>query len=99
MKFQIVISNILKNAIEAIDEKGYIKISIKKESNNNIITIEDSGKGFDQKNIEKLFAPLFTTKSTGTGLGLASCKRIIEQHNGKITINQNPTRFIISIPK
>ena len=99
LKFQIVISNILKNAIEAIDEKGYIKISIKKESNNNIITIEDSGKGFDQKNIEKLFAPLFTTKSTGTGLGLASCKRIIEQHNGKITINQNPTRFIISIPK
>ena len=99
VKFQTVITNILKNAIDAIDEKGHIKISIKKQLNSNMITVEDSGKGFQLKESPEIFDPLYTTKITGTGLGLASCKRIVEQHKGKITVLQNPTRFIISIPK
>jgi two-component system sensor histidine kinase HydH len=46
-----------------------------------------------------IFDPLFTSKETGTGLGLGICKSIIEQHKGKISVLQNPTTFVIELPK
>ena len=49
--------------------------------------------------IEQIFDPLFTTKSSGTGLGLVSCKNIIEQHNGTIAVRNKPTIFEIKLPK
>lgn len=51
----------------------------------------DSGDGISDENISKIFEPLFTTKQKGTGLGLASCKNIVEQHNGEISVTNNPT--------
>jgi signal transduction histidine kinase len=98
-KLEIVFVNLITNAIEAMDGNGTITISAKTEQNDVIIEVEDSGPGISQENIDKVFEPLFTTKDTGTGLGLASCKNIIERHNGTISIKNNPTRFITRLPK
>jgi two-component system sensor histidine kinase HydH len=49
--------------------------------------------------MEKVFEPLFTTKHQGTGLGLASCKQIIHEHQGTIHVENNPTTFVIKIPR
>ncbi len=56
---------------------------------------EDSGLGIPRENLDKVFEPLFTTKQRGTGLGLASCKNIVEQFGGKISVKTNPTIFTL----
>ncbi|MBS3921634.1 MAG: GHKL domain-containing protein [Nitrosarchaeum sp.] len=99
-KLEIVFSNLLKNAIDAIgDNPGIIEIKLHNEENYVDIDIIDSGSGIEEDNINKIFEPLYTTKQTGTGLGLVSCKNIIEQHGGKISVKNNPTTFTITLPK
>ncbi len=99
-KLEIVFSNLLKNAIDAIgDNPGTIEIRYHDEENYVLIDIIDSGSGIKEDNIDKIFEPLYTTKQTGTGLGLVSCKNIIEQHGGKISVKNNPTTFTITLPK
>ena len=63
------------------------------------IEITDSGPGIDEALLSKIFDPLFTTKSFGTGLGLAACRGIIEQHGGTISVKNNPTTFVIILPR
>ncbi len=69
------------------------------DQNFHIVSIEDTGHGIPEKNLKKIFEPLFTTKQKGTGLGLASCKNIIEQHGGTIIAENNPTTFTMKLPK
>lgn len=98
-KMQIVFSNLILNAIQSIGEaKGTINIRAKKKQNNIEIKIEDSGPGIAQSVYDKIFDPLVTTKQEGTGLGLASCKSIIEQHRGTISASNKPTTFTITLP-
>jgi len=82
--------NIVKNAFEAMPEGGefIIKAYPKADSPKHIeITFIDNGIGIQQKNLDNIFGPFFTTKVRGTGLGLAICRRIIvERHHGKISI-------------
>ena len=63
------------------------------------IEIKDSGNGASDDILPKIFEPLFTTKQKGTGLGLASCKSIIEQHGGTIYAKNKPSAIIIKLPK
>jgi signal transduction histidine kinase len=99
-KLEIVFSNIIRNAIEAIgDNSGSIEIKIQDIGEQVIIEIIDSGEGIKEDNMNMIFEPLYTTKQIGTGLGLVSCKNIIEQHDGKITVKNNPTTFTITLPK
>jgi signal transduction histidine kinase len=85
-----VMLNILKNSIEAIDvyavEKS-VAISIKNGDGLITLQVKDTGKGFDEETGKKLFARGFTTKSSGTGLGLSSCRSIIESYDGTINIS------------
>ena len=53
------------------------------------IDVADNGKGIAESDLEKIFLPFFTTKPKGTGLGLSICKRLIEQHNGTISVARN----------
>jgi len=98
-KIKAVFSNLITNSIQSIEGEGKITISIKEESNYLNIYIEDSGSGIVEENINEIFEPLFTTKVTGTGLGLGICKNIIDEHGGKISVHNNPTTFTIKLPK
>ena len=98
-KIEAVITNLLVNSAQAMENKGTINVRILDNSSNAIIAIEDSGPGIDSLILPKIFDPLFTTKQTGTGLGLSICKKIVEQHGGNITVKNNPTTFIVRLPK
>ncbi|MFZ8922095.1 MAG: CHASE domain-containing protein [Nitrosopumilaceae archaeon] len=99
-QLQIAFKNILSNSIQAIGAKtGKITIRSKEDSNHLFIEFEDSGPGFVGLKNNEIFELLKTTKQTGTGLGLVSCKQIIENHKGSISVRENPTTFIIKIPK
>lgn len=63
------------------------------------IQIQNSGPVIPDDLLTKIFEPLFTTKQHGTGLGLPSCKNIVEQHYGTIHASNNPTTFTINLPK
>ena len=94
-----VLVNLVLNSIQAMEGTGKIKISTKNEASHVVINIEDSGPGIPEEIGVSIFDPLVTTKQEGTGLGLASCRRIIEQHGGSLTYKNNPTTFSIKIPK
>jgi two-component system sensor histidine kinase HydH len=98
-KIEAVITNLLINATQAIDNKGTINVRLLDNGSNAIFAVEDSGPGIEPQNISKIFDPLFTTKQIGTGLGLSICKKIIEQHGGNISVKNNPTTFIVRLPK
>ncbi|MDH3611304.1 MAG: CHASE domain-containing protein [Nitrosopumilus sp.] len=99
-KIEVLMGNMILNSIEAISDKtGTITIRIMEEQNNVIIEVQDSGPGVPKENMKKIFEPLFTSKPKGTGLGLASCEHIVNAHNGKIVVTNNPTTFRIIIPK
>jgi signal transduction histidine kinase len=99
-KLEIVFVNILYNAFQSIEEQnGSIHIRLFNELNKSIkIEIENTGPPIQKEDISKIFEPLFTTKSKGTGLGLPSCKNIVEQHKGTITVNPDPVIFTITLP-
>ena len=100
IQLSVAFTNILLNAIEEMGpNKGIVTIRSKNEKNNLIIEFEDSGDGISQENISKIFEPLFTTKQTGTGLGLSSVRAIIESHGGTISVKSPPTVFIITLPQ
>ena len=98
-KLEVVLDNIIMNAVEANNERGEVSIRIKDSNNEIIIEVEDAGSGVPPELMTKIFEPLFTTKQRGTGLGLASCKRIIEQHGGSIYVKTKPSIFSIKLPK
>jgi len=99
IKLDAVFINLIVNSIQAMPEGGKLEIKISDNDNMVIIEFVDSGKGVPTEYISKVFEPLFTTKQKGTGLGLASCKNIIEQHHGTISVKNNPTTFTIILPK
>ena len=88
--FDWVIENLLKNALDAMEGKGHIKVDIREEKNTVIIDVTDTGKGIAKQNISKVFKPGFTTKKRGWGLGLSLSKRIISQyHKGEIFVKHS----------
>lgn len=98
---ETVLRNTILNAIEAIKEKGKIKIDLIKEEREVKIEVSDSGEGIAEGDLPRIFEPYFTTKPSGTGLGLPIAKRMIELHGGKIFVEsklEQGTRVTIKLP-
>ncbi|MDQ0340089.1 signal transduction histidine kinase [Caldalkalibacillus uzonensis] len=92
VRFERLLINLVKNAVEAIKNDGTIEVSVAKENDTVLLSIIDSGPGFAPDQLEQVFYPFFTTKETGTGLGLPICKAITETLGGTITIENHPTK-------
>ena len=105
-----VLTNVEKNAIEALPaEGGVLNISISGIEDDVVLCFDDNGTGISQENMDKLFTPFFTTKpiGKGTGLGLALIYGIVKMHRGHVSVNSNNdpgkgatgTSFKIQIPR
>lgn len=97
-KIEGVLSNLLNNAVQAVDGQGEVNVTTSVDSKFLTIKISDSGPGIPEKNMDKIFEPMFTTKTTGTGLGLVICKSIVEQHGGTLSVSNKPTTFTVTLP-
>lgn len=99
-----IITNLVKNAIQSIpehQENKAISVKVKKVSDNVLIIVKDNGIGIQPKDINRIFEPKFTTKSSGMGLGLGIIKNIIENYKGTITFDTEfgkGTTFTVSLP-
>ena len=99
-----IITNLVKNAIQSIpdeQEEKKVLVSVNEVENDVIITVEDNGIGIESNNIEHVFEPKFTTKTSGMGLGLGIIKNIIENYKGTITFETElgkGTTFFVLLP-
>lgn len=93
--------NLGKNAIQAMPDGGTLQITAGVTGKEAIIQIRDDGHGISQNEMSRIFEPFFTTKARGTGLGLALCRKIAEEHGGEIAVQsvvEKGTTVSISIP-
>lgn len=100
-KIQQVLINLLSNAAHASESKSKIEISLELKNDKWVISVRDYGSGIPEEIQSKIWEPFFTTKASGTGLGLDICKKIIENHDGKIWFQSQPgvgTTFYIELP-
>ncbi len=98
-----VLFNIMYNGVQAMPTGGEIRLSSSLDRAKNMVclSIEDTGTGIKEENIEQIFTPFYTDKNKGTGLGLAIAKNIVEKHNGCITVFSaagQGSRFTVSLP-
>lgn len=101
IKIEEVLLNLLKNAREASQNKGSIILSGRRENDSIIIQCTDHGCGIPKDLISTVFEPFVTYKENGTGLGLSTSKRIIEAHDGTLSVSSTPetgTVFTITLP-
>ena len=98
---RIVFTNLLVNGSHAMQGHGVIQVSIDSDGRNCHVAFKDNGPGIAEEIREKIFTPFFTTKSRGTGLGLPTAKRLVEAHNGTISIECPPgggTTVTVQLP-
>ena len=101
VKLEEVLLNLLRNAKDAVGENGAITLSAQRKKDMLIILCKDNGCGIPADKINTIFTPFVTSKEDGTGLGLSLSKRIIEAHNGTISVDSAPTKgttFTIKLP-
>lgn len=100
-KLSQVFLNILKNGIESMPSGGKLRVRVHREGDSVAITFADEGKGMAPDQIKRLGLPFYSTKDTGTGLGLTVCYRIVQSMNGRIEVNSRVgkgTEFTVILP-
>ncbi len=93
--------NLVNNAIEASQQGQSVSIRLVKRNDRAVIKIRDHGKGMDKETLKNLFIPFYSKKSSGTGLGMAVARKIIEEHQGMITVKSRPavgTKIAVYLP-
>jgi two-component system sensor histidine kinase HydH len=92
-----VMLNVVRNGLQAMPDGGSLAIVAGRTGTDVNIKVSDSGHGIAPDTMRKVFEPFFTTKARGTGLGLALCKKIIEEHNGTIAIESSDTGTVVTL--
>ncbi len=87
-----VFLNLCRNAVEAMPTGGVLTLRARREGSEAVVEVTDTGVGIAPSDVGLVFEPFYTTKESGTGLGLAVCRRIVEAHGGRITIESQPGR-------
>ncbi len=98
--YQVVL-NLLLNAMQAIDGAGTIRVEISFVDGYAAITVVDTGRGIALEHLANIFRPFYTTKGTGTGLGLTMARRTVEDHHGRIEVSSelgSGTKFSVVLP-
>ncbi len=105
VRLRQLLHNLVKNASESIDQKGWIRITTRSVEEYGCeyieLVIEDSGEGIDESLLDRLFEPYITDKNGGSGLGLAIVRKIVDEHNGMVWAENSPSagaRFIVRLP-
>ena len=97
-----VLLALISNAVEAMTEGGRISIRARSKGGDRLrLEVEDSGPGIRPDHLRRIFDLFFTTKSSGTGMGLAVARKIVERHGGTITVESEVgkgTQFTIELP-
>lgn len=96
-----VLSNLLRNALEASPADGRVLAKVSREGNQLVITVRDFGKGIRAQDLERIFEPFYTTRARGTGLGLPIARRLVALHGGTLTADNSPDGgaiFCIRLP-
>ncbi len=86
-QIQQVLLNLLLNAIQAIPSEGRVTVALESRGGFAHITVSDTGRGIAPEHLPSIFRPFFTTKGTGTGLGLSLARRIVESHGGRLEVS------------
>lgn len=100
-QFSLALSNLLINSIQAVLDQGEIHLFTRASKKNVFILIQDNGGGISKEDLPKIFDFMFSTKPTGSGLGLSIAKKIISDHRGEISVKSEPNKgstFTIRIP-
>jgi two-component system sensor histidine kinase HydH len=98
----VALANLLQNAIQASHPGGRVDIGAQASDTDVQISISDQGTGIVPEHLENIFNPFFTTKPDGVGLGLAIVSKIIDEHQGRISVESvkgSGTTFLIRLPK
>ena len=93
--------NLIKNSLQAMSGGGVLSVKTEGLADRVVVTISDTGKGIDPDQIKKIFEPFYTTKETGSGLGLLIVERVVRQHGGWVEVSSKKgtgTTFRISLP-
>ncbi len=98
---RLVLNNLFQNAAEAMASEGILSVVAYSEAREVIIRVADTGRGIPSEKLPLIFDPFFTSNTQGSGLGLATVHRIVNGHNGAISVNSTPgegTEFRIQLP-
>jgi len=101
-KLKQVVLNLVMNSLEAMKDGGLLRVRVDYEGDRVRLTIEDNGTGIEQSVLAQVFDPFFTTKEAGTGLGLSIVRKIVDQHEGEITVQSERgrgTRATVLLPR
>ncbi|MBL8727684.1 MAG: response regulator [Planctomycetes bacterium] len=99
--FAEVVSNLVRNAVEACEGKGHVVVRCRRDGEHAIVEVEDDGPGVPANKRDEIFRPFHSSKEYGTGIGLAFCRKVIETHGGTISLAEKPGAgacFRVTVP-
>ncbi|MBT0666467.1 HAMP domain-containing histidine kinase [Geobacter pelophilus] len=93
--------NLIKNGIQSMPDGGEVTVAMRQNRDTAVVSVRDNGTGISQERLPHIFDPFWTSKAKGTGLGLALCRKVAEEHGGTITVSSREnvgTKFVVTLP-